>query len=105
MTNSGTAGAASPQVLTLRSGAQDLANSLEDCDRADGARGATSDLEWKADEAESTASYEFVEIGKAFHVAIKEKLLAHERYLSFQFAGEDNNYQNLPPPFIFAHCI
>ena len=47
---------------------QVLASSLEDRDGANGACGATADLEWKADEAELTASHKLVEIGKAFHV-------------------------------------
>ncbi len=47
---------------------QIVASSLEDRNGADGACGTTADLEWKADEAESTASHKLVEIGKAFHV-------------------------------------
>src|ERR1700738_1625214 len=45
---------------------QDLARSLEDRHGADGACGATADLEWKADEEESAAPHQLVEIGKAF---------------------------------------
>ena len=39
-----------------------VASSLEDRDGADRACGATADLEWKADEAELTASHELVGI-------------------------------------------
>jgi len=64
---------------------RDLARSLEDRDGADGACGATADLEWKADEAESTAPYQLVEIGKAFHVCDRP-LATCEMGLEVRFA-------------------